>query len=256
MSTVHVSCKGPVPISDIRVGDLVKSKASGSFSRVYALEKNHNSQATFNQFLSSTGDVLLEITDRHMVYLKDKTMPVAAKEVRVGDILETVEKAGDGLVAHIEKINRDGHYMPLTEDGTIIVNNIMASSFSQARRSTKSALLEKTGLIHWQTVNQVGIAPLRFICKAVWFGLCEEERFHNEEGFHKLIVFLKDANTKYDDWRVYPLFLFFFGIGLLFSGLEYVYDTVEQVLFSSPELLALFVGALIPCGLLALRRKY
>lgn len=151
------------------------------------------------------------------------------------------------VVKHIELIYRDGYYMPLTEDGTIIVNNVMASSFSEARRTNTSFLLEKTGLLHWHTVSQVGSAPLRFMCKAVWFGLCTEERFQNkEEGFHKFIVFLKDANIKYDDWQAFLLFSFFFGIGLFFSGLEYVYDIVHGSSNMGVLMLSLFVALVLP----------
>jgi len=217
--------RGLIPISEIEVGDYVlDSKFDGSFSRVFALEQNHYGESAFYQLLSSTG-TLLELTDRLMVYLRNKALPVPARDIQIGDVLKSDEQ-DDMEVVEIKIIHRDGYYNPVTESGQILLNDgVVASSFSVARSSSSNFFDDATELIHWHTLSQLANAPLRFLCR-VWFGFCANERFQNEEGLHKFIVLLKNASNlpKYQQFAVLPAI---FGAGIMFTVLEFFYDQSE-----------------------------
>lgn len=230
-SIVNTVDRGMVPISQVKIGDSVQSSKNGSFSRVYALEHNHHSVATFYQLHSSAG-VLLELTDRHMIFLKNKRYPVPAKEIHVGDVINMIDFSNNknstednGRVVRIEIIRRKGHYNPLTEDGgTIVINGgVLASSFSAAKSSSSSFFDDKTRMLHWHTLSHLANAPLRFVCKAVSFRLCSEERFQNEDGLHKYIVLLKNTGNS-STWKQMIAFPLIFGMGLFFTALDYVYN--------------------------------
>lgn len=68
----------------------------------------------------------LEVTPVHLVYLHGRSDPVAAGTIKVGDSLVDLHGAPQ-QVTKIRVATRRGFYGPLTEDGTIVVNNMVAS---------------------------------------------------------------------------------------------------------------------------------
>jgi len=266
--------RGLIPISEIEVGDYVlDSKFDGSFSRVFALEQNHYGESAFYQLLSSTG-TLLELTDRHMVYLKNKALPVPARDIQVGNVLKSNDRENnnDMKVVEIKIIHRDGYYNPVTESGRIVLNDgVVASSFSVAKSSSSNFFDGPTKLIHWHTLSQLANAPLRFVCKAASFSLCSDKKYLNEEGLHKSIVLLKTLSNL-PNWQKLIVFPIIFGMGVILTLLELFYDRGEafyKTVTSSAQAAAqdegslgfiitfsLTLAALVPSVILVWRKKY
>jgi hypothetical protein len=232
---VNVLHKGHLPVSQVKIGDFVQSRQDGSFSRVWGFEHKPNGKTEFYQLSSSSGP-LLELTERHMVYLNSKKLPVPANQVRVGDVLKTTNHANkDAVVEEIKVIHDEGYHNVFTDDGTVVTNDgVVASSWVTGPTTGNQSEFYDIGpfrkAIHWHTLAQVVHAPLRFTCKAVWFGFCSNEHFHDaEDGKPKYILFL----LKLESLPVSLQFILFplvFGLGLIFTLLEYGYDNSHNVL--------------------------
>jgi hypothetical protein len=233
---VNVLHKGHLPVSKVKIGDFVQSRQDGSFSRVWGFEHKSNGKAEFYQLRSSSGP-LLELTERHMVYLNSKKLPVPASQVRVGDVLKTTNHTNKGVVVEEIKVIHDdeGYYNVFTDDGAIVTNDgVVASSWIAGSNPDKQSEFYDVGpftqAIHWHTLAQVVHAPLRFTCKAVWFGFCSNEHFHDaEDGMPKYILFLLKLESL-PVWLQFILFPLVFGLGLIFTLLEYGYDNSHNVL--------------------------
>ena len=67
-----------------------------------------------------------------MVFLNGEQHPIPASKIKVGDELQQPDSIGIKLkvTKKIESIIRKGFYNPITEDGTLVVDGIVASNFS------------------------------------------------------------------------------------------------------------------------------
>lgn len=226
---VDVMERGMVPIHEVKVGDYIKSRKDGTYSRVFGFHRN-NSVKTFFHRIHMANASFLEVTPRHMVFLNGKQAPIPASQVKVGDFLQQLDSMGaerNLQVTKIDSILRQGFYAPITEDGTLVVNGIVASSFSVHPKRGDSVTFDNMGLIHWHGLSHMAVSPIRFICKSMWSEFCTSEQFHDEEGLHKYIIFLKQLRGL-PDWQqafVLPAVL---SIGLLFNAAEYVYDIIAD----------------------------
>jgi len=222
--------RGLIPISEIEVGDYIESDTHGSFSRVYALKKNHYKEIEFYQLHSSKGGIPLEVTDRHMVFLKNKVLPIAARDVRVGDVLKSDKPEDDAEVTKIKIIRREGYYSPFTESGTLILNGgVVASSYDVSSSSSSDFFDTETELIHWHTLAHFACAPLRFVCKTMNFDVCSDADNQNEEGLHKFILFLTTLR-KLKDWQQVAVVPIVMIMGVIFTVFDLVYDKAEALL--------------------------
>lgn len=271
-SMVNHMSHGLVPISDINIGDHIQSNTDGSFSRVYAFKKNNHEDTEFYQLQSRTG-TLLEVTDRHLVFLKNKSLPIAARDVRVGDVLKSDNPEDDTEVVKIELIHREGYYNPFTESGTFVLNEgVVASSYDVSSSSSSDFFDGPTEMIHWHTLAHFACAPLRFVCKTMNFDVCSDADNQNEDGLHKFIVFLTTLR-KLKDWQQVAVLPVIFGAGVLFTLLEFFYDLgeafYETISSTSAEAAAqddgsfgflftfsLTVAALVPSAFFLWRKKY
>jgi hypothetical protein len=175
-----------------------------------------------------------------MVYLNSKKLPVPASQVRVGDVLKTINHTNKGVVVEEIKVIHDdeGYYNVFTDDGAIVTNDgVVASSWIAGSNPDKQSEFYDVGpftqAIHWHTLAQVVHAPLRFTCKAGWFGFCSNELFLSEVdgGIHKylkLMIYLEQS----PDWLQFIVFPFIVGLGLICTLLEYGYDNSHYVLNS------------------------
>lgn len=161
---VLVEGKGQVKMSDLQVGDIVLTSGNG-YEPVYAF--GHRQEAvktTFVKFWVESGK-WIEMTGAHLIHVKDKAHPVRADSVRVGQNL--VGKEGQSLpVTKIKEIQKKGIYAPLTASGSLLVNNVLASSYVSMQEgadeyvqlgSTKLMLSQAAGTHLWMT-------PLRMLC--------------------------------------------------------------------------------------------
>lgn len=211
-SDIEVKGKGITPINEVRLGDYVKSKRDGSFSKVYALHKNYQTPTEFYQIRTETKT--LELTRMHMLYIEGGSLPLAAKDVQVGDSL-IVDQRESQVVLGVHKVIRIGFFSPVTEEGSIVVNDFVASSFT----SFGNGSFVPNELVHHHTLSQIATAPVRFVCNFMWEGFCTNEDFLDDEGLHKYLVYSKKARH---DMAVAPFIL---ALGLIFSALEFIFHS-------------------------------
>jgi hypothetical protein len=128
--TVQVQDRGAVAMKDLQIGDKVLTGRFG-YSAVYAF--GHYAPNLKGEFLTihtTTGNknapLPLEVTDEHLLYLDNKSNPVRASSIRVGDILQP---HGARVTKIDQKVTKTGLYAPLTAEAQVVVNGIQASSY-------------------------------------------------------------------------------------------------------------------------------
>lgn len=103
---------------------------------IYWIHANPAHEAKFI-LLSTESGHKLHISDLHLIYVSDcvsANRTVFAKMVRRGHCLFVKNEGDDKLiqskVIEIEEISKVGIYAPLTENGNIVVNNVLASCYT------------------------------------------------------------------------------------------------------------------------------
>lgn len=115
-------------MEDLAVDDRVSS-GSGKFSGVFMFtHKLQNSQNVFVQLETASGKAL-KLTAGHYLYVNGNL--AQAKTARIGDTLELAGGEPDA-VTRVSKVNAGGLYNPQTVNGNILVNEIVASTYTTA----------------------------------------------------------------------------------------------------------------------------
>lgn len=175
-NTVHEQKKGTIPISDLRVGDLVRTKG-GKYSRVYSLGHwDPVLDAEFLQIVLSDGD-RLELSDDHMVFVNG--VFTAAKKVKPGDTL-TGEFGESKQVTLISRTRNYGVYAPITEAGHLLVSGVLSSSY-----------IDIIELGHGHEIAHWILAPVRLYCGV--FACRDETHTH---GISNLIHPIVDLSLR------------------------------------------------------------
>lgn len=184
---VNIQGKGEATIDQVQLGDYVQT--SSGFSKVYAFAYGHNDGKEKHEYVKiETNDATLEMSPNHILFVGGKSaIPKMAKDVVVGEIVQVAsadatDKARYSKITSIETIMKEGQYAPLTEDGTIVVNNVVASSHSTEGAAPEVKLFGIT-LIDMHQFEQMLFAPLRLLCMFSFDDFCSAD-FHDEEGTH------------------------------------------------------------------------
>merc|ERR1712151_454672 len=127
----------------------------------------------------------IEISPDHLIDVNGSMLP--ASSVKVGDLLQGNDK-GSMIVSKIRNIRRRGVYAPFTESGTILVNNVLASSYVTLQPGTGSLKIASidTGLsLHELSHTFQGFH--RVSCKIYWRWCANES--YTEEGISTWVSF-------------------------------------------------------------------
>mmetsp|Transcript_39304 Transcript_39304/g.155927 ORF Transcript_39304/g.155927 Transcript_39304/m.155927 type:complete len:604 (+) Transcript_39304:588-2399(+) len=113
---------------ELEAGDRVLV-ADGSFSDVYAF--SHRDPAVVSEFIR------IESSDGHFIELSPTHYLVTGNELRAGKDIVLGDEIGlaDGRsspVIRISRVTKPGLYNPHTLQGTIVVNNVVASTYTQS----------------------------------------------------------------------------------------------------------------------------
>ena len=206
-------------MDQLQIGDRVRSQ--NAFSKVFAFMDNDASASDVEYVrLKTAAGPALQLTADHIVYAHDNMRPVLAEEVKHGDQLwvhassgELVRGATSNLsttdsffaspVTSVRKVARSGMHAPLTEDGSLVVDGVLASSYAKVHSLTWG---KDIVLFHGHDINMQMHAPLRLACSAVP-SLCGED-MHSETGRHAWTEFLLSKfswlsamNSEYHDLR-------------------------------------------------------
>jgi len=164
--------KGRVAMQDLVPGDKVLT-ASGEHKTMFSMNHYHQTKTTV--FLRIQTDLEmerpLELSPNHMVFVEAaKKHPVPAASVNIGD---KIWSADDGLreVVDIETVVREGLYNPLTMDGTIVVDGIVASTYTSYTGSVHLKIGE-TNVVSFHALMDMAIAPYRIMCTGISLSLC------------------------------------------------------------------------------------
>jgi len=237
-TTVKVLHHGNVPMKDLRVGDYVlTANTMYPYQRVYAMAHLEPEQwLDYYQIHSTTAydNKPLQVSEGHLLYVRNKAGPVRADSIRVGDDL--LASSSFVTVTGIERIRAKGLYAPLTTDGNIIVDGIVASSYSDI--SAKSNEFIEVGGIILPITQADGIhlalSPLRVVCT---FSFCKE---HNENGMNHYVQNGMDFVLWIEQQNVLLQFVCF-TVYLLVTSTSYY--AIESLLCGSiQDVLLLFVG--------------
>lgn len=167
---MQVKDVGITLMKDLQIGDEVLT-ASGNYEQVYSFGHRHESiKSEYIRFLPCG----LEITKEHMVMIGGGHF-VPASFVNVGDELESIEDGVTVTVESIETVIRSGAYAPFTASGTIVVNNVKASTYIAFQESDRLMVGGWKTPLTFQWIAHMSQSPHRIIVALGLSGGSEEE---------------------------------------------------------------------------------
>ena len=178
-------------MKDLQVGDKVASMDSSGklvYSKVVTfLDINPNKPTKYVSIQTENPAAQVTITGSHLIYQLNRTTrqksTVHARDLKVDDFVyvqngSALGKFTVGRIVSVMRTQNLGAYAPLTETGTIVVDNVLCSCY---------AVISDAKLAHWS------FAPLRF---AEWlFPGCSA---HDEPGIHWYARFLYKVYTSWN----------------------------------------------------------
>jgi Hint module len=166
--TVQVQNEGRKIMSDLKVGDRIKTSATADiFEPVYSF--GHWNPVAEGEFLQiKTTSTMLELSSTHMLFVGGR--PIPASMVRSGDRLH------DGSVVEtISTVNRRGVFAPFTPSGTIVVNGIMTSCYVAFQNSPVVEVGSFPTPLTYQWLAHSFEFPHRLHC--YYFSRCHAENY-------------------------------------------------------------------------------
>lgn len=118
-----------VEMASLNIGDVVMS-SPGKYSQVYLFSHRHRGVLTEHVEVSLADYAdrpVLTLTGGH--HLRVNGLLKAASEIRIGDTLETVD--GVKSVRRLRRVVKKGLYNPHTMEGTIVVNGVICSTYTE-----------------------------------------------------------------------------------------------------------------------------
>ena len=186
---VDVKGKGTTLLKDVRPGDQVLAQ-DGKYQLMYTI--SHQSMTVPSEYvqLTTREGHIIELTDKHMIFLDGKASPVPAGMVKVGDKLigdgsKKTNEDSDALeVIKISSVLRDGYIHLLTVDGTIVANGILASTHISQYGPTEEYLFDFWGswkFLHADTLDKWIERPFRRLCLEVSPDLCGMDYMYKDK---------------------------------------------------------------------------
>merc|ERR1719229_1141474 len=172
----------------IRVGDLVHT--GDGFSRVFAfMDHVSDTEAEYVRLRTASG-YELSLTADHIVYAHVGQTPVLAGTIIEGDLLWTASgvdaEFAPSRVVRVQHGVERGMHAPLTEQGSVVVNGVLSSSYAKVRSLRWGAWV----LVSGHDLNKYMHEPLRLACSLAP-SLCDRE-WHSAEGRHMWTQFILD----------------------------------------------------------------
>jgi len=195
-----------VLMNDLQLGDEVLTH-DGTFQKVYSFAHRHESLRTeYLQIFTtvSPSEKPLQITANHLVFTADGKA-VSASEIRVGDELKAITTtANNNILLHVPEVTtvisigytyQNGLYAPFTMSGTIVVDQIVASSYAYASFDRHHSnryyyLFNNNNNYHW--IAHLMQFPHRTFCRTMSSCWCRKESY-DEDGFSRWARILYDG---------------------------------------------------------------
>jgi Leucine-rich repeat (LRR) protein len=239
----------PVTMENLRTGDMILT-GTGEYSKVYTFGHNNpHKYADFVQVWTDCSKSALEMTGDHLVFLYGKSNPVRASSIQVGDKL--LGEAGPATITRLDFVSKYGIYAPLTQEGTLVVAGIVASSYV----SFQSMEVEFWGTfpLSHHTFLHILAAPFRLICSEVYSGVCSSV---NDDGMPKILAWSIDAmewilthQSKIVRWMGFILLV-------AVTGLFAVIETLLRVFSGASLEMSLVTLAALKMGASQYKKQY
>lgn len=237
-----------ISISNLLIGDYVQDSDDSTFSRVYTFGHYDSKMTTdyLQIYTTNKAAAPLELSPLHMVLLRNDKF-VTASTLAVGDELS------GATISEIRKVTRTGAYAPFTDSGTIVVNDIVASTFV-----AKSSSSDTTSVVphHWLAL--MSQAPHR-LYSLLLHSITKQKRYTApQEGISpwiptSLMSWWTTTTTTYNDEQQSQSMMMLMLPPLLF--LCSVAAVVEYMVRSPHQLLLLVVVVLAATVLYATTRR-
>jgi Hint module len=129
-SVVELSSGKSIPVAQLLVGDTVRVN-SDMFSKVIMFShRDQHAQTEFVRIVTSSMDTI-HLSPSHYIYANRKL--VRASEVKLGDVLLSGTRNNFNMtVISLTNVYKSGLYNPQTYQGDIVVDGIVASTFTAA----------------------------------------------------------------------------------------------------------------------------
>jgi len=172
--------EGPIRMKDLRVGEEVWT--GKRFQPVYSFAHKHgNIPTNFLSLKTTASKAPLEVTGNHLLYVSGKADPVRAADIQVGDKLVGLNQDTDvATVLQVKSIVRGGLYAPLTSDGMVVVNDVLASTYVNYAPFNALSPYISYGL--QDRYQHAAFFPYRMFCSLVG---CENESYDETTGYSK-----------------------------------------------------------------------
>lgn len=117
-----------ITMADLAAGHSIRIHETARFSKVFAF--SHKQHAGLHEFVRVTAESgrSISLSPSHYMYANGKM--VAARAVKVGDKLRTID--GPSVVKTVERVKDFGLVAPHTMHGDVVVNGIVASTYTTA----------------------------------------------------------------------------------------------------------------------------
>ncbi|CAB9504887.1 hedgehog protein A [Seminavis robusta] len=180
-AVVQVLDQGEVAMRDLKLGDKVLTEKN-TYQPVYSFgHRKPDTQMEYLQIYAEGMPAPLEMTGNHMIMVKDgkHTQAIRADRLQVGDRLVQVEAQNEVAVTEIKTAKKQGLYMPLTPNGKIVVNNVLASNYISISDEAP-AVVEHTNWFFTflsmpeQKLSHWWMAPHRMLCMGVSSSFCSD----------------------------------------------------------------------------------
>jgi len=213
-TTVQVKHKGTVLMKDLQVGDSINI-GNGKYSRVYGF--GHLDTANSYQYVvvhTSSKDKglelnslpALELSGRHLIFTKGSNGVSTLKQaahLKVNDILYG-EKGVEYIVSKIQKVNRVGAYLPLTPEGTITVNGLLASTYVSIYDEAPRTIQLLSKVVDDQQLFGLFVTPFRVICRDITSAFCTSDNMYDQEtGIWNWLLWGQDRARSANEYNTF-----------------------------------------------------
>jgi hypothetical protein len=173
-ATVDVLGRGLVMMKDLKLNDKVLTGSKNDYQPVYSFgHLDKEMIVEYLQIYTDDKELPLEVSPDHLVFLADSKSPVRADQIKKGDMV--YKSMGPIEVTKIKSVTRKGAYLPLTPDGTIVVNGVLASAYVSISKDSPTIIhlfgyhITEQTLFHWW------LSPYRMVCMGLSSKVCEDD---------------------------------------------------------------------------------
>jgi len=223
-NNVTVKGKGSISIEHLEIGDEVLG-ANHEYEAVYSF--GHYNSTIIAEYLRisirlpSSLTTSLEISKSHMILLANGDI-LPASSCRLGTNVLLLERK-TGEIVFIEPVTSKGAYAPFTGSGTIVINNVLASTYVSFGDDQSGTLKIAGGslALSFQWIAHMYETPHRMFCQ----GACSGETY-NEDGISTWNVVplqLTQWLLRQDKWLITLIMLPVLASLSLVSVLEMVF---------------------------------